>query len=291
MQLTLEEKIEQIKKFLKNYEANKEKKFAIVYGPPGSGKSYAIKKAATDLNYELIIFDAENLNNLEQAARQQSLFFNKKIILIDFIEECDAKEVLKFLDKSQSPIIATTNDVWSKNLFNLRKKAQLIEFKSLSEGEIYKILIKKFGANEKLKKISIACLGDLRAALIDADFSPELSQRSKNYKIFEILDIVFKTKSEKAIFEILNKIDNIDELIDWILENLPLVYKKEELIKAFEALDKAQFYLNKSGSQWWRGMVYAKILASLGVANAKEKIKLNRINYQVPRFARERFFN
>ena len=52
---------------LKNFELNKKcsstKRGIYVYGSPGSGKSYFVKKILSELNYDVITYDAGDIRN------------------------------------------------------------------------------------------------------------------------------------------------------------------------------------------------------------------------------------
>ena len=59
--------VDDIKLFFKNFEENKKdlttKRGIYIYGNPGSGKTSFIEKVLTDLNYDIIKYDAGDIRN------------------------------------------------------------------------------------------------------------------------------------------------------------------------------------------------------------------------------------
>ncbi|MBI2673605.1 AAA family ATPase, partial [Candidatus Woesearchaeota archaeon] len=74
-------------------------KSALVYGPPGIGKTISIKKLAEKLDLEIIELNASDFRNKEAIERiiggsimQRSLFNRSKLILIDEVDGISGNE-------------------------------------------------------------------------------------------------------------------------------------------------------------------------------------------------------
>lgn len=297
--------IRQIEKWIRGWGPGK--KAALLYGPPGNGKTAVAYALANDLNYELIELNASDFRREEDikrvlghASEQASLFKRGKLILIDEVDGISGKSdrggvraVINVIKKSKFPIILTANDPWKPNLRSLRNYCRLINF-----GRIGKVAIKKrlrqicekegIKIDESLiSELSDRSGGDLRVAInnlqsiaegrkeIKREHLEALGFREQEEDVFQILKVIFKTHSSRTAFEILGRSDkSTDELFWWIEQNIPQEYEKiEEIAKAYDWLSRADIYLQRIRKrQHWRFKLYANELMSSGVAVSKKKM-------------------
>ena len=126
--------VEEVKSFLGSFP---KKRAALVYGPPGSGKTSMVHAVAGENELEIIEVNASDVRNAESikeklgpAMMQMSLFSRGKLILVDEIDGVSGSadrggisELAKLLDKTQFPVIMTANDPFDKKFSTLRKKS------------------------------------------------------------------------------------------------------------------------------------------------------------------------
>jgi len=305
--------VSQLLNYVKNY-SDKKKRAALLYGPPGSGKTSSIYAVANELKHEVIEVNASDTRNkssikekLGPAILQRSLFAESKLILVDEIDGLAGRkdrggvaELAKLLKKSTFPIIMTANDPWDKKLSSIRNKAEMIEFSGLNYKSVQSIL-RKIVEEENIKydKMALASLarragGDLRGAVSDLqtltqtdkkltkEEVDELSGRKQKETIFNALKRVFKTtKSEVARGAFDDVDEDVDEIILWIDENLPKEYKNPlDLAKAYNNLSTADVYRGRiRRRQHWRFLVYIYDLLTAGIALSKKKKYIGFTNY------------
>ena len=278
----------------------------IVHGPVGCGKTSSVYAIASELGYEIVELNAGDLRDRGQvkdiignALTQRSLFFKKKVILIDEIDNLTAHdyggvgEITALIDMNSYPVIMCANKPFEKKLMGLRKKARLIEFKRVDAIGIISILKRicdKEGikyTDNVLKQIALLSGGDIRAAINDLQAQGKditeviVSKRDQEESIYNALKMIFKGKS----FSVLNALDNVDldlgESMMWIDENLPLEYSKKDLHAAYQAMSKADvFYRRIRRQQHWRFLVYVMAMLTAGVSFAKTRESSNYSPYR-----------
>ncbi len=282
------------------------KKCALVYGPIGCGKTSAIHAISKELGYEIIELNAGDFRDREKirgilgsAIAQKSLFFKKKIIFIDEIDNLSSKdyggisEVNNLINSTSYPIILCANKPFEKKLTTLRKKAEMIEFQKVKTNDMLTIL-KSICEKENiattettLKKISLLTDGDVRAAINDLQASGEnfedvvISKRDAEITIFDALRTIFKSNS-LAVLNALNNVNmELDEAMLWIDENLPSEYNKTETYNAYQALSKADIFKRRIiRQQYWRFLVYVNAMLTAGVSFSKQSPKINPVQYK-----------
>ncbi len=295
----------ELKNFILNFKKQK-KKALIIYGQSGLGKTCSVYALASDLNYEVFELNASDFRNKDMieskvgsAISQKSLFSKNKIILIDEIDGLSGKQdrggvsaLAKLVEKSSFPVVMTATNPYEQKLNSLRKKSELIEFKTLNYLSVFSVLKNictkekiKFN-DEALKSLARHSAGDLRSAINDLqaltherkelknEDLEELSDRNRTENMLNALMKVFKTTDINIA---INAFENVEEDIDkqflWIDQNLPIEYQKpEDLARAYECLSKADVFKGRIRRwQHWRFLVYINALITAGVAAAKDE--------------------
>jgi replication factor C large subunit len=305
--------VAQIDNFLSKFEKQK-KKALLLHGAPGCGKTSSVCAVAKENDYELFEINASdkrNKSNIEEILgshlKQQSLFFKKKVILIDEVDGLSGREdrggataMANLIKKSKFPVIMTANDAWSKKLKPLRTASTLVQFDPLNIDVVVSIL-EDICKKEKID-FDIAALralarkadGDLRGAINDLeiiaryskkfekDNIEEVAEREKKESILSALVKVFKNSDVNIAKNAFNNInEDLDECILWVDENLPREYKDESLARAYNLLSKADVYRGRIRRwQYWRFLVYINELISAGIANAKDEKYKQFITYK-----------
>lgn len=302
-----------LKKFILEFNKQK-KKAALLFGPSGCGKTSSVYALASQLGFEVIELNASDFRNKYQiqeiigkASQQQSLFSKGKIILIDELEGISSdedrggiSEVVKLIEITHWPIVLIANDVWQEKLRPLRSKVLLIEFKKADKKTVAKALA-KIAIKEKIKITfdaleAIAAINDcdVRASINDLQTLAALKKpinktdvstlhiREKDESIFKALQTILKTKTSINAFDNVQNLDQ-DDFFLWLDENIPKEYSGSELVKAYEALSKADVFRGRIRRwQHWRFLFYIMALLTAGVSNAKEQIKQGFTSYRPP---------
>jgi len=299
-----------IKNYLLNFPGKK--KAIILNGPPGIGKTTLVHAFSNEINAEIFELNASDLRNkssmnlrLKPVLEQKSLFEKNKIILVDEVDGISGKdrggvsELISLIENSKYPIICTANDTWKPKLSPLRKKCEIIELKEIPPSEI-KMVLKKILEKEKkevnpdvINQISIKSNGDLRSAINELETVSELNkeevikifEKPKKINIFHAIKHIFQDRVNKDMLSTFDKVEmSIDNIILWIEENIPKVYKGIELVKAYERLTKVDLFKGRIyKQQYWRFLVYENAFLSYGVSEAKgNKEKIGFYKYSKP---------
>ncbi len=295
---------------LMDYVINPKGKALLILGKSGTGKTISVYKLAKEKRYEVFELNASDFrdeesikNSVGKACKEGSLF-GGRIILIDDVEGISGRDdrggvsaLSELITESKWPIIITANDgneIYGKKFKTLRSKCKIIKFNPFGVFDVFKILKKIKEKNqinlsdEILKEISRRCGGDVRAALNDlfgvsVDGSLNgIEWRDKQENIFNVLRVIFKSLDTKLIENTFNGLDiNIDEVPLWLEENLPLEYNSDELCEAFNSMGKADVFKGRiRRQQYYRLLVYVRVLLSLGVAFSKKKRSEGYIGYK-----------
>ncbi len=299
-----------LQSFLANWKPGKA---ALLYGPPGCGKTSTIYAIASELGkdvFEVNASDSRNKAAVEEtitaATQSESLlsFGKGKIVLLDEVDGLSGTKdrgattsLKKVIEESRYPIIMTANDAYSKKLKDLRKKSVMIELSGLSYDEIL-VRLKFICEKEKiayeeevLRDLARRVGGDLRAAITDLEILAShgkienldvMGDRHKTEDIQKALFIVMKTLDvniAKDAFKDVN--EDIPTQMLWLEENIPKEYEKEDLANAFDALSRADVFLGRIRRwQHWRFLVYASAQVSAGVAVAKKEKYKKMVEYK-----------
>jgi len=291
-----------LKDFVSNFN-NKKKKAIILYG--GHGKTSSVYALANEINYEVVEINASDVRNkdnihdvINSSMKQKSLFKEGKIILIEEVDQFSGLKdrggitlLNSVIEESYFPIIMVADNPWDKKISNLRSKSELIEFKELTFYEIFMFLKKvrdkeNFTVDDSvIREIAIKNEGDMRGAINDLDVLRDgdlslLSDRDKKEDIFHVLKMILQGKNVDRIFEVINNTD-LEELELWLDENLPLEYKGEELIDAYNMMSKADVFKGRiRRMQYWRFLVYVNTFLGVGVALSKKNVKSGFVRYK-----------
>jgi len=303
----------QIKKFLSDFKKQK-KKALLLHGPTGSGKTSSAVASAKELGYEILEVNASdyrNKNHIEQIVgsyiKQQSLFFTKKMVLIDEVDGLSGNSdrggisaLVPLIKDSTIPVIITANDAWTSNLKALRTSCTLVQFDKLKVDDIYNHLKEICDKNSiKYEEIALRSLsrkadGDLRGAINDLEtisrqnktikkeHVEETSERDLKESILNGLVKIFKNSDAKIALSVTDNInEDLDEFIMWIDENLPKEYTAKDLERAYNWLSKADVYRGRiRKQQHWRFLAYVNILATAGIAVSKTQKYKQFVSYK-----------
>jgi len=275
--------------WLKNWKPGKG---LILHGPVGSGKSLATKLAAKELNYEILYFYGNNIEDVLSYSEQRSIFHKGKLIVSEKMNE-------KLL-KLNIPVVFICDDLYKVNK-NIRSKCKIIKFNKVRADILLKFA-KDICENERilytergLSQLVRMSDGDVRSLLIDLEILKDekinmknlekLGYRERIRNIFDVLKIIFKTKSINNIIDVLKDSDkSIEDILLWIEENIANEYEKpKEIAIAFNFLSKADLFLARIiRRQAWSLKKYVNI-GIYGVALGKDEPYKKFVNYRPPR--------
>ncbi len=297
-----EKAIEQVRAWIEAWlHGNPPKKKALILaGPPGVGKTTTVYALAHEYGFEVIELNASDERTYEKIERYVQAAYTmdilgkrRKLIFLDEadnIEPSGAREIAKLIDRAKNPIIMSANHYWEVPK-EVRNKAQIVEYKRLTQRDIIKALIRilkregKTVPKEILYEIAKRANGDLRAAINDLqtvvtggveDAKEVLAYRDVEKSVFQALAQIFATDNAKRAKMATLGVDMYpDELLLWIDENVPYVYyKPEDIARAYEAISRADIYLGRAkrtnNYSLWK---YATDMMTAGVAVAGVKKK------------------
>ncbi|EHR78989.1 replication protein C [Thermococcus litoralis DSM 5473] len=296
-----EKALEKVKAWIESwFHGTPKKKALLLAGPPGSGKTTTVYALANEYKFEVIELNASDdrtfgkIERYLNAAYTMDVFGRRRKLIFldeaDNIEPSGAREIAKLIDKARNPIIMSANRYWEVPL-EIRNKAEIVEYKRLSQRDILKALFRIvkaegiFVPKEVLQEIAKRARGDLRAAINDLqnivsggveDAELVLAYRDVEKSIFEALGMIFATDNAKRAKMALMNLDNTpDEVLLWIEENIPYVYyKPEDIARAYEAISRADIYLGRATRTGNYGLwKYAVDMMTAGVAVSGVKKK------------------
>lgn len=301
-----------IRKWLDSWNHSK-KKALLIAGQQGVGKTTAVELIAKEKGLLLVHTDASDVRSekelkekFSENLKQNSLFHKGKIILFDEIDAISgindrgaAKEIIELIKTSPFPIIVIANNLYERKLATLKNHCDIVQFTKVYTVTIEKKL-KELCKNESIgyedsaiKTIAITSSGDLKAAINDLESSvleKQLKNIHENYRdseknVFEVLKIIFKTTTAENAAKAMSISDKeLNELIQWIRENVPYEYMKpKENAEAYNFISRADLFMGRIvRQQYWRYAAYASDLASIGTAVSKNEKYAKFFVYKYP---------
>ena len=206
----------------------------IIYGKPGIGKSYTIKKICEDLNLNMILINDTNVNNSNEFEDLINKTVNTKNF-INLFKNTDEKnkiiiiddyDVLLSIDRTINNtlynillnkklknigIICICNNELIKKIGNIKKKCELIEYKIENKKDILKIL----SLNNKIDKKELEIIIDKTSGNIEQALK---MIKYKDLNLMDNFDNIEYLYSEKC------KLYNIINIISKELWLVPLRY-------------------------------------------------------------------
>ena len=293
-------------------------KAALLWGKAGCGKTSSVYALAKEKNLEIIEInasDARNAQSIEDtvghSTKQMSLFNSGKIILIDEVDGISGnadrggvRSLTKIIKESKFPIVMTANDAYSIKLRSLRNYCDVIKFGPVHLNSATKRLA-EICKNEHvecdkvlLKKLARESGGDFRSAIKDLELIARgkkkvdekdlkvIGYRETKHDIFEVLKVIFKTKSIKNSIQIMRNVDkDPDEVFWWLEQNITTEYENpEEIAKAFSYLSIADLFKSKIRvRQNWRFKKYMIDIMCGGISISKKEMYKKFSPYRPPK--------
>ncbi len=202
-----------------------DKKAALLYGKPGTGKTSAAIALANDLGWGVLELNASDkrtqgiLNQSVGEAAQNASFLNaRKLILLDEIDNLHgnsdrggARAVTELVKTTREPVILTANDLYGISS-TLRGRCKLIQFFAIREDSIKKALVDIWHNEEKDVLRAKDALDDLVARF---DQPEEAAGARTDYEqIRAKLQILAKVRfNPQALQQIYNIEDALDDLV------------------------------------------------------------------------------
>lgn len=285
-----------------------EKRAALIYGPPGVGKTVTVEALANDFKMELVEKNASDYRTEEAvkrfaglASQYGSLFGARRIILFDELDgltgtadKGGVKAMIDVIKTAQCPVVLIANNAFDPKFAALRSYCLLIEFKKPSVTEVLKhlkaiCLREGIDAEENaLKFIAQRSEGDIRSAVTDLQALAQgkkrltyedvawLGFRDRQENIFTVLRMILYGKTCDGARRAVNMADvDVDMLFEWIYENVPNhLTDPHDLARAMDALSMADVYRGRiKRTQDWGFIRYVIDYMTAGVAMARVNTK------------------
>ena len=293
-----------------------EKRAVVLYGPAGVGKTSAALALAEEFGWDQIEMNASDsrtaaaISKVAGAASKMMTFSGKKRLVI--LDEADnlygsadrggSAAMLRLVKETDQPVILIANDYYGLTK-PLREATLGLQFRSIRKPTIASVLkdiCRAEGAGctpEMIEEIADMANGDLRSAVNDLQAALEgslelgevaTSVRDSKASIFDGVAKILRGSSASEAVKIAWSLDESPEdLVHWIDENLPLVYKPDDLAAGYDRLARADVFLGRVRRRQnyglWR---YASFMMTGGVQSARTEKKGGYIPFRPPSYWR-----
>jgi len=207
------------------------------------------------------------------------------------------KLVRKFLDKKKfpGPVIITSDDVYHRKLYDLRRRSEAIRLSRLKKSLIVKIL-RRVSSSEGitvsqqiLESIAEESGGDARAALNDLQIVAAsgsfdlIVRRNVRVYIYDFLDSIFTGEPGTEVSKKFSEVSvDYEMLLSWIYENvLHVTSNIKSLNEALRILSVADKFNWRARRVDWKYLKYLFAVLSYGLPSLKLK-RRGYVRYSFP---------
>jgi replication factor C large subunit len=284
------------------------KRAALLYGPPGVGKTVTVEVMAKELKMELVEKNASDYRTTDAikrfaglASQYQTLLGGKRLILLDEVDGISGREdrgglraLTEILKTTRSPVALTANDAYNPRFSTIRKYCLLIEFKKPTLREIMshlqRICAKEgiMAEKEALKFVAERSGKDVRSAVNDLQVLAQdkkslayndvvwYAGRDRKEVIFNVLRTILYSRDSWEAKKAVGTADvDPDMLFNWIYENTPYhITDPHDLTNAMDYLALADIYRKRiRTTQNWSLLSYVIDFMTSGVAVSRQRTK------------------
>lgn len=240
----------------------------ILYGPAGTGKTSTAEALANEKGWNVVEINASSARtkadiiSISQQMRTSSIDGNKTLFILDELDSIDGRSIqplLNVLDEPKNPVIGTANELW-KVPDSIEDRCTTYKY-DLKKDDI-KPVLKKVAQEEGIDITSrelgqLATRNGLRDALNDlqqfseTDQSTDWDSRETDDSPFAVTERILRGKKYIG-----GRNMTPPDMVDFLDENLPGEFEGVELMRAYQALSKAdQFHQIVNSEQdysWWK---------------------------------------
>ncbi|MFA5313298.1 MAG: replication factor C large subunit [Methanomassiliicoccales archaeon] len=237
----------------------------------------------------------------------------RKLIILDEADNIFGREdhggipaMAELIRMTKQPVILIVNDFYElgRRSSIIKTGTRQVKFTKLQSATVRSIL-KRIAADQRVEvdesviyAIADRSNGDMRAAIRDLqavaqgmehvrmDDMKGLGDRLSKRSMYDLMgDILQGTSGAKARSTMMDADEDIDYMMKWLDENIPLVYKDpEELFRAYAHMSRADLYLSRvSNRQYYGFWSYAGEMMTYGVCTSKSSVRRGYVQYNFPK--------